>query len=260
MRFLLFILFFTAFYGLKAQCPTANFSSPLAACLNQRIAPTNLSSNASRYEWDFCSGDLEIDPTATAIATDFFLVRARSFRLVKSSSGWHGFSIDQANNILLRFDFGGDPGNTPIIINLGNPNGLLQTVFDFELYFETGQWYALVLNDTGNSVVKLSFGSNLNGVPVASTIQTLSMSPRGIALVNEAGSLSAFVTTSLSTTITRLDFGNSINNLPQVNTFNIPTASNLRGLSFAKQCNAWFALVTDYNQNLILEGFFCGRI
>lgn len=251
MRLFRFALFLLCIHELNAQCPITDFSIPVTACINQRITPINLSTGAVAYEWDFCSGDLENDPTASGIITNAFLVRGRSFRIVNSSTGWYGFSIDQANNVLLRFDFGLTPSSTPIVTNLGNPGGLLQTVFDFELYLESGNWYALVVNATGNSIIKLSFGSNLSSLPVASSVVSLPDGPRGIALVNDQSNLHAFITTSLTSTITRLDFVNTINNSPQVNTILVPSAINLRGISFIKQCNSWFATTTDYNQNLV---------
>ncbi len=251
MRLFRFALFLLCIHELNAQCPITDFSMPVTACINQRITPINLSTGAVAYEWDFCSGDLENDPTASGIITNAFLVRGRSFRIVNSSTGWYGFSIDQVNNVLLRFDFGLTPSSTPIVTNLGNPGGLLQTVFDFELYLESGNWYALVVNATGNSIIKLSFGSNLSSLPVASSVVSLPDGPRGIALVNDQSNLHAFITTSLTSTITRLDFGNTINNSPQVNTILVPSAINLRGISFIKQCNSWFATTTDYNQNLV---------
>ncbi len=251
MRLFRFALFLLCIHELNAQCPITDFSIAATACINQRIIPTNLSTGAVAYEWDFCGGDLENDPTASGIITNAFLVRGRSFRIVNSSTGWYGFSIDQANNVLLRFDFGLTPSSSPIVTNLGNPGGLLQTVFDFELYIESGNWYALVVNATGNSIIKLSFGSNLSSLPVASSVVSLPDGPRGIALVNDQSNLHAFITTSLTSTITRLDFGNTINNSPQVNTILVPSAINLRGISFIKQCNSWFAATTDYNQNLV---------
>ena len=115
MRLFRFVLFLLCIHELNAQCPITDFSIPATACINQRIIPTNLSTGAVAYEWDFCSGDLENDPTASGIITNAFLVRSRSFRIVNSSTGWYGFSIDQANNVLLRFDFGLTPSSTPSV-------------------------------------------------------------------------------------------------------------------------------------------------
>jgi PKD repeat protein len=239
-----------------AQCPVVNFALPNIVCSNQSFSIENTSAGTTLYEWDFCSGDLALTPTAAIATTNNLLFRTRSLRIVTSSNLWYGFTIDQANSPyrLIRFDFGNSLMNTPAVVDLGNPGNSLNSAFDLQMYQEGADWYALVANAGSNSLVRLSFGSDLQAVPLAQDLGSLGAlnTPNGIFLVTENGLLTAFVTNGgTSTEIVRVSFGNSIVNTPSANSFPIQGGAALRGLSIIKECDRWFGLVSSFGNGKI---------
>jgi len=255
MRITLVLLFFFAFVQSIAQCLAPDFATPSAACINQKLEIQNLTSGASSYEWDFCSGDLALTPQANIAVSNNLLFRTRSIRLIEHEDLWFGFTIDQASspNRLIRFDFGNSLVNNPTVTDLGNPSGQLNGAYDFQMYQEADVWYALVANTGANTLLRLNFGSNPQSMPAIQNLGSFGVLniPNGIFLASDNGVLSAFVTNGATSEIVRLDFGNSILNLPIVNTFSISGGSGLRGIAITRECDRWFGLVTSYGNGKI---------
>jgi PKD repeat protein len=248
------LLSLSAFFSVQAQCPIADFAIPASACRHQQLEVLNLSAGATTYEWDFCSGDLDQTPQVNIVASNTLLFRTRSFRLLQQNNTWYAFAIDQAANKLIRFYFGNSLTNTPVITDLGNPAGILNGAFDFSMHEEGGNWYALVVNTGSNSLVRFSFGTNIESSPSVQNLGTLGgvlNTPNAIILVNDNGFLRAFVSNGGVAEMVRLDFGSSVLNTPAVSTFAVPGASNLRGIAITRECDRWFGLVTSYNNNKV---------
>jgi PKD repeat protein len=244
--------------SLLAQCPVANFASPALACSGQNIYVQNLTTGATSYEWDFCSGDLALTPTASIAASSNLLFRTRSMRVAHDSNSnlWYGFTIDQANSPyrLIRFNFGNSLSNDPSVIDLGNPSNALNSAFDLQLYKEGSNWYGLVANSGVNSLLLLSFGTDLGSAPTVQNLGSFGVldTPDGIFLVVENGILSAFVTNGGSVSeIVKLTFGSSILNTPTVISFPVAGGSALRGIAMIRECDRWFGLVTSYGNGKV---------
>jgi len=237
------------------QCPSSSFTLPADGCIDESIRPLSTSTSASAYHWDFCSGDLELTPTIENIGTSSFLNRGRSFRIVQTKEeNWIGFSIDQASNLLVRFEFGTTLLNTPIINNLGNPSSALARAWDFVIYQESGEWYMLVINSTTNELIRYSFGNDLlNASPTAENLGDFGElnTPNNLTIVNDLGTINAFISNGGNGTISRVLFGNSILNTPTVSSFSIAGINNPRGIDIIKDCNSWIGLVTSYSNNKI---------
>lgn len=254
MQQVLLLFFLSAVYSVQAQCPNPDFAIPTSACRHQQLEVINLSAGATTYEWDFCSGDLDQTPQVNIAASNTLLFRTRSFRLLQQNNTWYAFAIDQAANKLIRFYFGNSLTNTPVITDLGNPAGILNGAFDFSMHEEGGNWYALVVNTGSNSLVRFSFGTNIESSPSVQNLGTLGgvlNTPNAIILVNDNGFLRAFVSNGGVAEMVRLDFGSSVLNTPAVSTFAVPGASNLRGIAITRECDRWFGLVTSYNNNKV---------
>lgn len=255
MRFA-FVLFGLAVGNiLPAQCPLVDFNIPANGCIDQRLYINNLSDPADNYTWDFCSGDLQVTPTPTAVATSSSIFRARVFRTVQSEAGeWFGFAIDQPNNALVRFNFGNNLNNTPTLTSLGNPGSKLNSSLDMQLTNENGSWYALVVNTGGNNLLRLNFGTSLTTTPSVTDLGSFSgalKSPGGIFLVKDGNTHYAFIANGSVAEIVALNFGNSILNTPTVSSFSVTGASGLRSLSIIRECDRWFGLVTSYNNSSV---------
>jgi PKD repeat protein len=241
--------------NLWAQCPVTDFVSPATACINQNLTFENTTTGASSFEWDFCSGDLDLTPNSSIAASNNFLFRTRAIRVVKNSGNWYGFTIDQANSPyrLIRFNFGTSLLNNPSITDLGNPSGLLNSAYDFQMYSEAGNWYALVANSGANNILKFSFGLNLDSNPSVQNLGSFGVldTPNGITIINNNGSISVFVTNGGTSKIVRLDFGASIDNTPTVASFSVSGGSTLRGISLIQECDRWFGLVSSFGNGKV---------
>lgn len=235
----------------SAQCPIANFELSVTACREQNIYLENITTGGQAYSWDVCSGDLQFTPTANFVVSGSSFFRARVFRMVQSQNGlWYGFAIDQPNNTLVRFDFGNSPDNTPTVVSLGNPGSRLQNPLDIHFIQENTNWFALVANTSGNNLLRLNFGNDLASVPSVTDLGTFGGSlqaPGGVYTIEENGNVYAFVSNGSSSQVTTLNFGNSVLNSPTTSIVSIPGSSGLRGLSFIKECDRWFGIVTSYN-------------
>lgn len=236
-----------------AQCPAADFTIPVSTCINSTIEVENNATGASYYEWDFCSGDLDLTPEVTAVVTNSLLFRTRSLRLINHNNAWYAFTIDQASNKLIRLHFGASLNNTPVITDLGNPGNLLNGVFDLRMIQEAGQWYALVVNTGSNNLLRLNFGSNIESTPTVQNLGSFGVlnTPNGIFTLTENNLLRVFISNGGSAEIIRMDFGSSVLNTPAVTSFPVPGGSGLRGLAITRECDRWFGLVTSYNNNKV---------
>ncbi|GIL22507.1 MAG: hypothetical protein BroJett042_10200 [Bacteroidota bacterium] len=155
---------------------------------------------------------------------------------------------------MVRFNFGDDLNNIPTVEDLGNPSGLLNGAFDFRMYQEGVNWYALVVNSGSNSLVRFFFGTNPGSTPTVQDLGSFASlsSPNGINLVADGANLFAFITNGGSAaSIVRLDFGNSVLNTPVATVFSVTGAADLRGIAITRECNRWFGLVTSYGNGKV---------
>jgi len=254
MQRLLLIIFSFWMYGAFAQCPATDFTLPSSVCIDQGIELLNQTTGGSSYVWDFCSGDLDLTPQATIAVSNSLLFRTRTLRIINHNELWYGFTIDQAANKLIRLDFGNSLSGTPTVNDLGNPSNLLNGAFDFRMYYEANQWFALVLNTTSNSLLRLSFGGDIESIPTVQNLGSFGVlnTPNGIFIVEDNGFLRVFISNGGIAEIVRFDFGSSILNNPTVTTFAVAGASGLRGIAITRECDRWFGLVTSYNNNKVI--------
>lgn len=171
--------------------------------------------------------------------------------MVQAQNGlFHGFAIDQPNNLLVRFDFGNSPDNTPTVVSLGNPGSRFQNPLDIHFISEGNNWFALVANTAGNNLLRLNFGSDLTSVPSVTdlgSIGGLLQSPGGVNTIRENENLYAFISNGSTSQIISLSFGNSILNAPTSSVIPVPGSSGLRSMDFIRECNRWFGVITSYN-------------
>ena len=247
----LLVIFFIFFSSSSiAQCPITGFVSPATACSTERIYLQNNAVGSTSYEWDFCSGDLGLIPSAQALTSNPSFFRARVFRTVSAGGKWYGFAIDQATNELIRFNFGSSLKNTPQVVSLGNPSSF-QNPLDINFWQEGVNWFALVANTNGNSVLRLSFATDLESSPSFTDIGSLGgafKSPSGVVIVKDGNSVIALVTNSSSAEIVRLNFGNSVSNNPTASIIGM-AGSTPRGISIVRECDRWFSVITSYSTN-----------
>jgi PKD repeat protein len=141
------------------QTVTAGFSISPATCINENLKPDNQSTNATRYEWDICQGDLVTTPEATTVTTLGGTITA-AIDMVFDGTNWYGFVTSQNTNSILRLDFGTDIFSTPTVTDLGNIDGMTNFPTDIKVINDNGNWYGFVYNLADPMVSRINFGSS----------------------------------------------------------------------------------------------------
>lgn len=205
------------------QCPTPAFTAPDSACKGIPVTITNTSTGSNlSYQWDFNAGDLNYTPVGglnTTLSNEISASTGVDF--MKEGNNYIGFNLKSAFS-LVRLEFGNSLTNVPVATNLGDLGGAVASAnFDFKLYKEGDQYYALYYN-AFSQMTLLSFGTSLLNTPTATPVtlppglfQTVSnmdlakMGPDVVAAIANTGGV-----------ISIINFGPSITN-PTPTAYNI---------------------------------------
>lgn len=250
--------------GLYGQCTVPEFSLPETACRNESLALSNETAGDFDFQWDFCAGDLRLEPVTSELLSDTDFFRARSLRVVRDADNWYGFAISATGNILMRLDFGTEIGSVPTVTKLGNISGSLSSAFAFDAVNANGTWHLFVANSGAKNVLRLSFDSGIEGQPTANVLsipETFDAAgPNFIRIVKDADDYYAFVSVGSvvsDTKMVRLYFAEDVTDLsPVVSEFVVAGSNQLRGLSFAKECDEWIGLALSTNTNSLIRMAF----
>ena len=199
-----------------AQLPHADFSAPTQVCLGERFELDNQSTNAARYEWDFCQGDLQLTPTAVALAN----LTANGANVlvgidfIQDQGNWYGFVLSRSNSTLFRLNFGNNVNNTPSITTLGTLGNVLSGPQAIRVVKDGNNFFGLVSNLFGNRLVRLSFGSTITSVPVAEVLMTgVAPDNTGLDVAFDGTKWVLVLTNNFNLTI--INFGTTLSNNPQ---------------------------------------------
>jgi PKD repeat protein len=239
-----------------SQIVQANFSVPAQACINQNIEPVNLSTNATRYEWDFCQGDLALAPSASLAVTLGGSVTT-GVDVVFDGVGWYGFIANQNNNSILKLSFGADINSTPTITDLGNISGAINSPTDIKVVVDNGNWYGFVYGLNSPMISRIDFGSSLNNpAPSAGTVISGSGSTNsGFDMIREGAGWMMVLSYFNSAKIVRLT---SVTAIPTVSDIleTTPFGSSLGDVAIVKSNASYFAYAVDFgNRNLYRMAF-----
>ncbi|MCF6296770.1 MAG: PKD domain-containing protein [Flavobacteriaceae bacterium] len=199
-----------------AQFPQANFIVSKDNCKNETIEISNLSTNSTRYIWDFCEGDLFQSPTFQNIGLIDGSFNPKAFDVAHDGSNWYGFITSKTTNSLFRVEFGESLDNpVPEILDLGNIGGLLSGPEPIKIVNELGNWYAFIINGSNSTLLRLSFGTSLENSPnVQLVLSGISTFNSGFDIA-EPSSQKVLVASNFSTNVlTMVNFGNSYSNNP----------------------------------------------
>lgn len=243
-----------------AQCPAPQFNLPAAACREQNIKLDNLSS-AGTFQWDYCSGDMEGTPTASAA---FVLAGANGrpdFEYVKDGDHWYAFATGTFSNRLFRIDYGNDPAQTPVVIeNLGDLGGKLNGPGAVRLIKNNGNWFGLLHNTNNGELLKLSFGNSLaNDVTVTSLLTGVGAINGGLAVDHDGtnGWVCILSTPSNNFQVIRLGEDLAVPTPSDILiTAAVPNPNNLFDVDLVRMCDQWYAFATNLgNGNLYRLSF-----
>jgi len=163
---------------LSQSSTLAQFSpNPASPCAGSPVSFTNPAVTAgNNYLWDFCTGDLNQNPTGFLVNSAIpFVVRPEAMTMVTDGTNWYGFVTGRSNNRLMRINFGNTP-NTLVTqladyTDLGTLGGNLANPKGIRIVREGNNWVGLVVNVNAGTLVRINFGSNLaNNSPTSDLI------------------------------------------------------------------------------------------
>ncbi|MDJ1482390.1 PKD domain-containing protein [Cytophagaceae bacterium YF14B1] len=265
--FIVWIIFFFTISVSEAQCPQPGFTLPDTVCIGENITISNTSTGATRYEWDFCSGDLKTVSSVDPLVQLPTALTLTDIEIVSDNNNWYGFASSRDNDKIFRLDFGTSLHNKPVITDLGNPNNILAKPEQIKFIKEGANWYALVTNQNDFardfSITRLNFGNSLTNIPSAQRLSFLDgylMSPRGVALAKDGENVIGLIANEKDNSLLIIRFGSSITNTPSSSDIlvitNFPeTSSGLSGISVRKDCDQWIGVATSYNKSVYVLNF-----
>ncbi len=225
--------------------PLAGFTVPSTACLSESIQLNNISTQATRYNWDFCHQDLANNPIilqATSLPTlDNFYYS--SLRVVYDNGTWTGFATNIRGK-LLRLDYGSDINSTPVIVDLGNLNGGLTSPGALDLVNDDGIWFIFITNVFGNNVVRVTLGNGIRSTHTLVESGVVSGStPIGIKAVANGSSRYLIVSYLGNNSVTVYDFGSSFAGATGSSTTTTnPLFVDLWGIDVISDGTNWYGL------------------
>ena len=213
---------------------------------------------AVTYAWDFNAVSVvqPISPITTLFSGAPLNTPANGI-LNRDSGNYYFFAINYGPpEELLRFDFGNDIHNVPVVTNLGSL-GMTGTDLDGVYIVKdsaTNQWYGVLADYSQLGV--LSFGTSLSNPPTC-TIHSFP-SPamdwaHQITIKRYNGNWIAFLA-NRHTNMTRFDFGPSLTGTPVATVLpNVGTLSSPTNFTLYEQAGNWYMLITDLLANHIVR-------
>jgi len=237
------------------------FTTPDTVCVNTPVTITNTSTNASSYYWNFCVADINTPPLATNIGNPGNLLTGPVFMdYVYDNGNYYAFVTNFTVGKLVRLDFGNSLLNTPMPVNLGNYNGLLQTsgTEGIQIVQNEGKWYALivggsVLSNTQPRIVKIDFGTSITNPGTATNWGNIGNfnQPVDLHVFKEGNIWYGFAVNAEDNTITRFNFTNSFNNTPTAtNLGNVGGLLYPTGIYAINDNGFWRVFITNAGDNM----------
>ena len=242
-----FLLFYHSSYS---QCPISDFTVQSPACAGVPIQLSNTGSGGSTYLWNFCSY-ADFDSSSITDLGNFSPLLNGIFgvTLVSDDTNYYAFAKNSAD-VMVRFDFGNSLNNTPVAVSLGN---LIPGLDRSNLSFlkRNNTWHAFFCTYDG-SLYRLDFGGSLTNTPTVTLLSSVSING-GIYCTDiavDSGEVVLFVGSYDNKNVTVVNFGSNIQNTSPAThvlaTSFFPGLLAVVDVDLAKECNTWYALVTDY--------------
>ncbi|HWB26411.1 MAG TPA: LamG-like jellyroll fold domain-containing protein [Chitinophagaceae bacterium] len=251
----------TALGSCQAQTPAIpSFTIPDTVCVNSPVNITNTSTGASSYYWNFCTADVNHDPTGTNLGNIGNVFSTPVFTDIVSDNGkYYAFVTSYSSGTLSRLDFGNSMLNTPTATNLGSFGGVLPSASTegVQVIKNEGKWYAIIVGGgteagTQPKIVKVSFGSSIeNNNPAVTDWGNLNGTldfPHDLQVFQDNGNWYGFTINKGGNTITRFDFTSSFENSPTATNLVIPPGSNLNlptGFFVINDNNNWHMFIVN---------------
>ena len=248
-RYVVYLLSLFALENARAQCPNPDFDIVSTVCVGENIAVDNNSTDAIRYEWDFCASDIIKDSIVIESIREESLNGVHHLDIVKYQDMYFGFAVNRNTASLLRLDFGNTLDNTPRIHDIGNIDDQFSEPIDIGIFQEHNNWYGIVVDIGQSSIHRLSFEDGIESRPSAEVIeQDVLDRPVACSVIKEDGFTFIQVANYGNGNISTFDFGNSIENSPKIASYTV-SPYPLGDIDFYNNCGTWFGFTTIYRSN-----------
>ena len=210
--------------------PTTDFTVDSPVCLGQNLGIQNNSIDATRYEWDFCIGDFEVEPVINSQAMSG-LNFGSGFELIEDNGLWYAFVVDRGSGTeVFRYDYGDSPLNDPVVTQLElTPGIFISPPEDISVINYNNQWHAVIAySNSGGEVIRLDFGSELsNNSPIEVNLGNFGFADaiRYVQLIEESGNLILVLSPNTGTSLWRISYGDSFDNPIDIGTDIIKTSA-----------------------------------
>jgi PKD repeat protein len=240
------------------QTPVSFTVAP-EACREERLLFQNSSSASwSRFEWDFCLGDISGAATSTVVTTLPTAGPYADLDLVTDGTQWFAFATQRDNYSIYRLDFPNGITSPPVTTRILY-EGILARIEGIKIISYNGQWYGFVLSASANKVLRLDFGTSLKNIPA---IVDLGFSgsqlqyPADIEVMADNGSYVMIITNYLNKKLSLVNLGASPANSPDIAgmiNFTSNDFAGLYGISVVKNSGGWYGLVTSFDNSKVFE-------
>jgi PKD repeat protein len=257
MRWIILSLFLFVCGRGNGQGVQSDFNLPSDACIDESFRLINQSTNAERFEWDLCQGDLGLTPVGKSVLSVPGSITA-AIDVVFDGLFWFGFVTSREDNSIKRLDFGEDINSTPSIVDLGNVGGISPwRPIDIEVIYDNGEWFGFVYGESSNIITRIDFGSSLSNSASISAEVILTGEGNGNCGLNVAKNGSGYVIAYTNTYSFGTILLNTVRSIPAIagtmHTGNIPGILNFGDVKLIYHTTNWYAYLPAYgSQKLFL--------
>lgn len=225
--------------------PVPDFLLPDTVFVNEPVEITNLTTGGTSFLWNFCTGDVNHDPTGYNIGNPSGALDVPTYiTLLKQGIDCFTFISCQGSGII-RCYHGSSFRNTPLQVDVLGKLGIISFNQEgIKIINQNGNWIGLVCSD--NRIVRIDFGQSLWNTPTATALTNVPPQNmlHGLDIVSDNGNWVAFATCSLGNKLIRLDFGTSLLNNPVYTDFgNIANFQGPGAICLLYEKNSWFAIL-----------------
>ncbi|MCX6247571.1 MAG: gliding motility-associated C-terminal domain-containing protein [Bacteroidetes bacterium] len=172
----------------------------------------------------------------------------KGLQIKKDNGNWYGFVANGSQ--ITRLDFGASLMTNPsfhLYIGIFDTTDLLNGLVILK---DGSDWIGFYTNLVGNSITRLSWGSNLASQPVPATLGNIGNMnvPWQLAVMKKDSSWYILVANEGDNSITRLSFGTSLMNNPTgTNLGNVGALDHDQGIVLIRDCEALNGFVLNHS-------------
>ncbi|MEM6644028.1 MAG: PKD domain-containing protein [Bacteroidota bacterium] len=244
---LLFHICFTSVLIPSIGQISSSFVVKQNACIQESIPLLN-NSSGSEYYWDFCSGDLNQVPEASALVNLNSTDIPVGIDFFQDTDRWYALLASRGNSTVYRLSFVDGLDSAPSVSPISN--SLLSGCEFLAVYNQQGTWVALALNTDNDGIVRLTFNNGVEADPefeLLGDFGGLLQRPRGILLIQTGSEHFAFVSAVDNDKLFRIDFGSSY--LTDQSLLSIDEIAsgfnNPLGISMIQDSDEWVGLLSS---------------